>query len=72
MLRGISPCTLRRKGEPFDLSRGQEVGCRVGGRERMAGAPSAAPGCLSLLSLPPYLIFCHFQRQEKGDLGLDP
>lgn len=38
----------------------------------MDGAPSAAPGCLSLLFLPPSIIFCHFQRQEKGDLGLDP
>ena len=72
MLRGTSPCTLRRKGEPFDLSRGQEVGCRVGGGNGWLERQSAAPGCLSLLSLPPYLIFCHFQRQEKGDLGLDP
>lgn len=37
----------------------------------MAGHKSPLQA-VSLLSLPPYLIFCLIQRQEKGDLGLDP
>ena len=53
MLRGTSPCTLRRKGEPFDLSRGQEVGCRVGeGTDGWSAKVPLQAVSLSCLSLP--------------------
>ena len=52
MRRGTSPCTLRRKGELFDLSRGQELGCRVGGGngwlERQVPLQAVSLSCLSL------------------------
>lgn len=41
------------------------------GMERQV-ARLAASLSLSPRFLPPHLISCHFQRQQKGDLGLDP
>jgi hypothetical protein len=68
MLRKLHPTSLEKK-ELSDLSGGRDMGWKKGGVD---GTPRAVPGCCSLLCLPPHLIFCHFQRQEKGDIGLDP